>query len=323
MPPTSSPTEPSDQQPPGPRARSRRKAGVFLLVLAPVVLAATIGWSLGHDEDAGATRPADAAELTALRNSLPLQALLNSSPDAARRAHRAEQSLIAACMTDRGVRYDKAPDPAPAGSETAGTTQLHFGIESVGPTDGEAAAGSQRPPAERRRDKAFDLALYGDPEKRISARNKAIRVTRPATGCLAEAQTRLLGGKDARRRDLDLRLVLDQGERDASAALADDPGLRTADADWSACMADQGVKAATPARFAQRLPEGTDLATDPSVAADLDCKRRTDYLERAYGRLAALQRNWLDRHAEDADAWRSLRVREAKEADEVLGSRAG
>ncbi|MEU3555797.1 hypothetical protein [Streptomyces fragilis] len=288
-------------------------------MIAPVVLAATIGWSLGHDADAGAPRPADAARLTALRNSLPLRALLNSSPAAAREAHRAEQALIAACMGDQGVRYDKVPDPAPAGSETAGTTQLHFGIESVGPSDGEAAQNSRQPPAERRRDEAFDLALYGDPEKRISARNKAIRVTRPATGCLAEAQARLLGGEDARRRELGLRLTLDQGERDAVAALADDPALRAADAEWSACMADQGVKASSPAAFARKLPEGTDLGTDPSVAADLGCKQRTDYLERAYGRLAALQRDWLDRHTKDADAWRSLRAHEAKEAEQVLG----
>jgi hypothetical protein len=156
-----------------------------------------------------------------------------------------------------------------------------------------------------------------------SAVRRAESSARAATGCLAEAQARLLGGKDARQRELGLRLTLDQGERDAVAALADDSALRTADADWSACMADKGVKATTPAEFARKLPEGTDLGTDRTVAADLGCKRSTDYLERAYGRLAALQQDWLDRHTEDADAWRSLRSHEAEEAGKVLGNRAG
>jgi hypothetical protein len=68
-------------------------------------------------------------------------------------------------------------------------------------------------------------------------------------------------------------------------------------------MADKGVKAMPPAEFARKLPEGADLGTDRTVAADLGCKRSTDCLERAYGRLAALQQDWLDRHTEGADAW--------------------
>ncbi|MGW0606389.1 hypothetical protein [Streptomyces sp. NPDC002640] len=285
-------------------------------MVVPVTLAATIGWTLGRDDTPAAPPSPSTAELTALRGSLPLHTLLNASPEAARQAHRAEQALIAACMTRHGMRYEPAPNLAPAGSETVGTSPSHFGIEAVG-TPSEQAPPT-RQPTERRQDASFDRALYGDPERKIAARNKAIRVTRPATGCLAEAQTRLLGGREARQRDLALRLSLDQGERDAVAGLARDPALRTADEDWSACMADEGVQATTPATFAQRLPEGTDLATDPSVTADLRCKQRTDYLTRAYGRLAALQRHWLKRHQDDAAEWRTLRSHEATEAAKVL-----
>ncbi|GGS99882.1 hypothetical protein [Streptomyces chromofuscus] len=325
MPPTSSPDSPPDPPDLGPRTgtrpspgrRSRRKAGTALFLLAPVVLAATIGWSL-QDDDA-APQDERTSSLAALRTALPLHRLLNSSTETARQVHRAEQALIAGCMARQGFAYERVPDPAPAGSETAGTAKSYFGIESVDSkaSSAEEGAAPGRQPVERNRGQAFDRALYGDPERRISARNKVIRVTRPATGCLAEAQTRLLG-EDGRQRDLTLRLVLDQGERDAVERLADDAAFRAADTDWLTCMADAGIEASNPRDFAQDLPRDTDLADDPSVAADLTCKKRTRYLERAYGRLAAVQQDWLSRHEKDAAEWRSLRTHEAGKADEVL-----
>lgn len=278
------------------------------------MLAATIGWSFHHSDDPRQDEPT--SSLVTLRTALPLHGLLNSSTETARQVHRAEQSLIATCMARRGFAYEQAPDPAPAGSETASTDKSYFGIESVDPAAGESAAPGQQP-VERNRGQGFDRALYGDPERRISAQNKVIRVTRPATGCLTEAQTRLLG-RDGRQRDLTLRLTLDQGERDAVESLADDTAFRAADTDWRTCMADTGVNASDPRDFAQHLPTDTDLATNPSVTADLTCKKRTRYLERAYGRLAAMQQDWLARHREHAAEWRSLRAHEAGEADRVL-----
>ncbi|MFJ4467084.1 hypothetical protein ACIP2X_06100 [Streptomyces sp. NPDC089424] len=318
MPPTSPPPGPSGPPPesgrsPGTRAQPRRRAGTALLLVTPLVVAATIGWSL-HRDDRGQDEPQDRA--ATLRTALPLQKLLNSSPETARQVHRAEQSLVATCMARHGFAYEPAPEPAAAGSEATGSVTSYFGIESVDPAGGRAA-GTERQPVERNRGQAFDRALYGDPERRISARNKVVRVTRPATGCLAEAQTRLLG-EDGRERDLALRLVLDQGERDAAASLAGDAAARAADRDWRRCMAEAGIQASDPRAFAQRLPKDKDLTGDPSVTADLDCKKQTRYLERGYGRLGALQRDWLTGHKEDAAAWKSLRAREAANAARVL-----
>jgi hypothetical protein len=101
-------------------------------------------------------------------------------------------------------------------------------------------------------------------------------------------------------------------------ALADDPAMHAADTDWRTCMAGAGIKAPNPRDFAQHLPRATDLTTDRSVTADLTCKKRTHYLERAYGRLGVTQRTWLTRHQEQAAEWKALRAHEAREAHQVL-----
>ncbi|MDN0199922.1 hypothetical protein [Streptomyces sp. S.PNR 29] len=296
-----------------PPIRSRRSAGIALLLLLPLALAATAAWALTGRTPASPQSSGPEPAPTALRARLPLHGLLHASTDASRRVHQAEQRLVAACMAARGFRYD----PAPAAAADSGTSPALFGIETL---DRQGGPGTREPmPRERPRDEGFDRALYGDPARTISARNKVLRVTRPATGCLAEAQTRLLG-RDGRTRDLTLRLRLDQGERDALRTLEKDPAFRAADSRWRTCMARAGVAAANPRELARGLPRGTNPATHPSVRADLECKERTGYLERAYARLAAMQQRWLDDNQDAVTEWKALRLREDRAARQVLKS---
>ncbi|MFD5648672.1 hypothetical protein [Streptomyces sp. NPDC127039] len=294
--------------------RPHRKAGAALLVLVPLLLVATAAWVLTDRSTTTASPPAEPAahRLDVLRSRLPFHGLLRAPSDATRRAHEAEQRLVAACMADRGFSYT----PAPAATDDSGTGSAPFGPEPHGtPVD----AGQPVPqPSEQPRDADFTRALYGDPDRRISAHNEAIEVTRPATGCLAEAQEHLLG-KAGRVRDLSLRLVLDQGERDALRDLGEDAAQRAVTARWQTCMAERGITAENPARLTAELPPGTGTG-HPSVRADLACKKRTGYLERAYARLAATQRHWLDAHPEPVAEWRTLRRNEDAAARRVLSS---
>ncbi|MGC5563207.1 hypothetical protein ACPYPG_10210 [Streptomyces sp. FR-108] len=304
-------------------ARPRRSAGIAVLVLASLVLALTAAWALNDRSPAStpAAQPAARqAVLTALRDGLPLSALLRRTTETSRRVHEAEQLLVAACMSARGFRYTPAPaasEPSGASgtSGTSGTGPALFGFESLGAPGDAMAPESQ--PAERPRGKGFDRALYGDPKRKISARNKVLRVSRPATGCLAESQTRLLG-EGGRVRDLALRMRLDQGERDALEELEKDPAFRTVTTRWKTCMARAGVTAKDPRRLAADLPVTADPATDPTARADVTCKERTGYLTRAYARLAVMQRRWLDDNKEPASEWRTLRHREDTAARSVL-----
>lgn len=73
-----------------------------------------------------------------------------------------------------------------------------------------------------------------------------------------------------------------------------------------------------PEDLLSQLPGDADLATDPAVRADVHCKRETGYLDTAYARLAVLQQNWLDAHADLVTEWLALRQRQDTRAQQVL-----
>jgi len=291
--------------------RSRGSTGIVLLVLLPLALVATAAWALSGRTSASSpsARPDTASAAPWAR--LPLYGLLHAPTDASRRAHEAEQRLVATCMAAHGFRYT----PAFAASDDSGTSPALFGIETLDPPTG--AAEPEPRPTEQRRGEDFDRMLYGDPDRRISARNKVVRVTRPATGCLADAQTRLQG-KAGRKKDLTLRMRLDQGERDALQALEKDSAFRAVTARWRACVARAGINAADPRELAGDLPRGTDPTTSPSLRTDVKCKERTGYLKRAYGRLAVMQQRWVDENQKPVAEWKTLRRAEDREARQVL-----
>ncbi|MFC7308221.1 hypothetical protein ACFQVC_28870 [Streptomyces monticola] len=227
----------------------------------------------------------------------------------------ARQRLITRCMAERGFRYEGPPVDATASAD-AGSGPAQFGIETLNLPDTADRPGTQR--TERPRGKAFGRALYGDPQRKISARNSEIRVSRPATGCVADAARRLLGAGGPQR-DLTLRLRLDQGERDALRTLGKDSAFLEATARWRSCMRQAGFTTAKdPQRLAAALRPDTLLLEQRAARADVTCKHTTDYLKRAYARLAVLQQRWLDANPQPGAEWRSLRQRESKAATKVL-----
>ncbi|MFF1378690.1 hypothetical protein [Streptomyces sp. NPDC058308] len=218
-------------------------------------------------------------------------------------------------MTKRGSHYEAPPVYATA-SIDVGSGPAQFGIETLDPPNSADRPGTL--PAERPRGKAFGQALCGDPQRRISARNKEISVSRPATGCVADAERRLLG-TGGPRRALTLKLRLDQGERDALRTLGKDSAFHGATAPWRSCMRQAGFTTAKdPQRLAQALHPDTPLAEQPAARADVTCKHATGYLERVYARLAVLQQRWLDANPQSAVEWRSLRQWEGEVATKVL-----
>ena len=66
----------------------------------------------------------------------------------------------------------------------------------------------------------------------------------------------------------------------------------------------------------------TDLVADPTIRHDLTCKAETGYLEAAYERLAAVERQVLDRDPSVTRDWTALRDRQDAVARIVLGQYA-
>lgn len=247
-----------------------------------------------------------------LSTRLPIYSLLQTRTGTQADIVLAQRKLTIACMAKHGFQYKPAPIANTA--EAAGEHPTPFGPESLTTL---AADVPQAPPSEAPTSKAFTRALYGDSDDRISAKGKAIQVSRPANGCQAEAEKRLLG--DQRVRWLQLRIQLGEGENEARQQLEKDRAFRAANARWRTCLRAAGFDGKDPVSLLNALPRGTDLAKDPAVRADVRCKAETDYLSSAYGRLHAVQQAWLDRHAETHTGWKTLQRRQGAVARDVLG----
>lgn len=245
----------------------------------------------------------------------PIYALLDVRNEVDRRIAEAERVLITACMAEHGFQYSAADEPID-GDEVESGLRL-FGLES--PADLAEGQSPSEPPG---RGEDYHRALFGDPDKRIVATGARVAVSRPATGCLAEAEHGLLG--DLRPRRMQLRMQLFDAERDTREQLDRDAEFQAANARWRACVNGTGVDAPDPLTLLADLPGDADLRAHPAVLADLladlRCKAETGYLPTAYGRLTAIQQAWLDDHPEIAADWNSLRQRQYAAARRVLGS---
>jgi hypothetical protein len=239
----------------------------------------------------------------------PMFRMLYLPDEQDRRITEARAVLIARCMAAHGHSYSAEVDDI---TEDEALAELRpFGLESL-----ENLTTEPLPP-EASHDPEYARALFGDPGERVRARGERLGMSLPANGCQADAEHRLLG--DQRLRGLELRLRIYDGERDAREQLDRDDAFVAANERWRGCVARSGVDAGTPGELVRALPGDTDLATDPAVAADVRCKRETGYLDTAYARLAVLQQDWLDAHADLVAEWQALRQRQYAVALQVLG----
>lgn len=226
-----------------------------------------------------------------------------------RRITEARDALITRCMAAHGHNYSAQVQDITEDEALAALRP--FGLESLE----NLATGPA--PAEPVHSEEYARVLFGDPGRRVQAQGQRLGVSLPADGCQADAEHHLLG--DQRQRALELRLRIYDGERDAREQLDHDPLFVAATQRWSECVSRFGVDARTPGDLLGARPGDTDLATDPAVRADVRCKRETGYLDTAYARLAVLQQNWLDAHADLVAEWRALRQRQHTAALQVLG----
>lgn len=307
---------PGDHRSPG--ARAARRIG---LILAFATFLAAAAACENPRSPAGADQP-DRAALAALHQQPPIYPLVYAPDAVDPRIARAEERLTTACMAKHGFRYHST-SPAPAATaqdqDPAWEGPAPFGLEtleppaSTGPTPDEPKV----PSSQRTR---YARVLYGDPRQRVTVRGARVEVSRPANGCAAEAQRRLLGA--GRVRWIQLRVLLYEAEQDARGQLDGDPEVRAANARWQQCMRDldAGYKWADPMELFHAMPADVDIHTSPATRADLRCKNQTGYLAVAYTRLAAAQQRLLDKDPSVVADWKSLLRRQEAAARIVLGN---
>ncbi|MET9463075.1 hypothetical protein ABZY05_50385 [Streptomyces canus] len=287
-------------------AAHRRAVRIAAVVL--ILAVALTAWVV-HGRSSPATRPTTTGsadvDADALNRRLPFQRLLYLPSAAILRVQRAEQRLTVACMRRHGFTFK------PATSAASDEHPTPFGLESLAPQPPAASV-----PPERSRGEAFTRALYGDPDKRISAKGTMFKISRPADGCQAEAEKQLLG--NSRLRWLQLRIRLGEGEKEARDLLEKDGDYRALQARWGRCMRQTGFQQKDPLSVLLSLPRGTQPAANAAARADMRCKDATHYLPTAYNRLRVVQQDWLDDHSATLAEWNRLQTHQDALARKVL-----
>jgi hypothetical protein len=286
-------------------ARSRAVRITAVVLVLGVALTAWVVHDRSSPVSRSNTAGSSGVDTDALNRRLPFQRLLYLPSAAVLRVQRAEQLLTVDCMARHGFTFK------PVTSADSDEHPTPFGLESLAP---QPSAASVTP--EKSRGEAFTRALYGDPDKRISARGTMFKVTRPADGCQAEAEKRLLG--DSRLRWLQLRIRLGEGEKEARGQVEKDADFRAMQARWSRCMSQAGFRAKDPVDVLLSLPRDTQPAENAAARADMRCKGATNYLPVAYARLRVVQQKWLDDHAATLTEWNRLQTRQDTVARKVL-----
>lgn len=289
------------------RLPPKRAGGAAILAL--LLAAALATWAFTSRTEATALRPT-APTPAELAGRLPFFKILYARTTEEVQVAEAQRRLGIDCMARQGFSYRPAPVAGTGDTIDQPTT---FGLESL--TTPQPAPSSPAP-AEEPPSPAFTRALFGDPGKRISAAGRTIRVSRPADGCLAEAEKRLLGAD--RLRWLQLRIQLGDGEKEARQQLDEDPEFRVVTERWRHCLHTAGYDQKDPVTLMYSLPRGIDPAKNPLVRADLRCKADTGYLTTAYTRLRAAQTAWLQRHPTLLTGWEALQLRRQDNARHVL-----
>ncbi|MFI6099908.1 hypothetical protein ACIA8G_30505 [Lentzea sp. NPDC051213] len=227
----------------------------------------------------------------------PIYSMVYRTSAAVERISAAHNGLVADCMARLGFAYTV--------TQQTGTEDrpAPFGLESV---DAPPETGFAEDP-ERATD-AYMRALYGAPNDRVAAKGKRITVSRPANGCVADAERHLLG--DGRVRWIQLRILLFEAEEDALKRLDQDHGFTELNSRWHQCMRQAGFDWPDPLRLLDDLPKDTDIRTHPATNADVRCKHETAYLTTAYARLSVMQQEVLDEDPSLVADWTTLFTRQ-------------
>ena len=115
-------------------------------------------------------------------------------------------------------------------------------VAALAAGDDEPGSDAEAPPPDS---KAYDLAVYGAPDSRISIDIPGVAsVTVPVAGCFGEATKTMYGVDDAA--DYERTYYAIPNIRDVMQALEADGDVRRTVAAWSTCMKDSGYQVATP-----------------------------------------------------------------------------
>ncbi|WP_165986716.1 hypothetical protein [Streptomyces sp. YIM 98790] len=220
---------------------------------------------------------------------LPLEYYMVAHPDRVA-TETVYRNAVEDCMAGFGFRMPAVQRGSAPPSVNAANMERRYGI-----SDPEAAArhGYRQPSAQAERPpsdglpggEAAALVLDGAPDG-DSAEHDGVRI--PEGGCAGEAERRVGRVDDFLASQLSMRSM---AESDA------DPGVRKAQGEWSACMAEKGYAVAHPHEASGLLPRLTDRPTEEEITlalADIGCKESTNLVQRWFRVEVELQNTYIE-----------------------------
>ena len=169
-------------------------------------------------------------------------------------------------MAARGFGYRPAPPATAAEMAAPAAGAVRAGDARAAAARAAAAAGAARPGRAVR-----PGAARRPGDRRLTVSGARTKVTLPVDGCIAAAETRMLGAD--RVRWTRLRILLGEAEEEALTRLEKDPEFRAATTRWRECARRSGVQAPDPPAVAAGLAD-TDPAAQPAARIDLGLQGR-------------------------------------------------
>lgn len=175
-------------------------------------------------------------------------------PTTERTLMSAEVRLVRACMQEKGFRYP-APDPparaAPedesAAVELADRSRTGYGISeapSQAPGPGSPSVDRYYRTLSAARQRGFDQALNGPPDKKVTVSGTDWGEVRVATaGCGAESRSRLAGSPALWAR---ITYVPEKYDNELGQRVTSAPAYLRAMGEWRSCMAGRGLPYGSP-----------------------------------------------------------------------------
>ena len=154
-------------------------------------------------------------------------------------------------------------------------------------------------------------ALLGDGSELVIA-VEGWELRKPAKGCLAEAEEALMSDREAHiRHQMEVSLLVYELRERALA----DSSVKAIIGQWSQCMSDAGVEAATPDEAWVMAATERDSSGRRSIAElDLGCKNKVGLLEVWSGAFADHAVTLAEEVSETVQRWEQLKEAQIQEA---------
>lgn len=302
------------------RRHVRRRVTSGVVALAVAVLG--IGGLFMSFANQSATNPAAGSDGTIHWHRLPITAAVGWSESEQHTLADAEYLLTSECMSRAGFDIRRDPWTTPFSNmerryggitDLDAATRWGYGLPPSEIVDDSASIGYFKSLSPERRH-AHEVAMFGTEDEMIPVGTGGTWIS---AGCIGERRDVIYGSRTEAIKAEELRELTQGLTNEALTSSSADPRVEAAIAEWSSCMATEGIDVNHPYDAGALAPEGSAASRDIAVA-DVRCKDKTDLVEIWSSVEASIQARLLDENRQSVDELVALRQQAIDNAERIL-----